>query len=103
MTWRTLPAGASAGVSFPSEPGLYMLVDKNHDWAKVLVAVGGASAESAADGIVRMLDLPVGTVDIHVAHVDLDRVVDVRQRIGVGLTTAEVDLGEASAAADPAR
>jgi hypothetical protein len=97
-SWRTLPAGASAGVSFPSEPGLYVLVDKNHDWARVLVAVGGASAESAADGIVRLQDLPVGTVDVHVAHPDLDRVVDVHQRIGVGLTTAEVDLGETSAA-----
>ena len=97
-SWRALPAGASAGVAFPSEPGLYLLVDKNHDWAKVLVAVGGASAESAADGIVRMQDLPVGTVDIHVAHVDLDRVVEVRQPIGVGLNTGEVDLGESSAA-----
>jgi len=96
-SWRTLPAGASAGVGFPTGPGLYLIVDKNHDWAKVLVAIGGASAESLADGIVRFQDLPVGTADVHVAHADLDRVVEVRQRIGVGLTTAEVDLGEGSA------
>jgi len=97
-SWRTLPPGASAGVGLPNEPGLYVLVDKNHDWAKVLVAIGGASAESLADGIVRLQDLPIGPVDVHVAHADLDRVVDVKQRIAVGLTTAEVDLGEASAA-----
>jgi hypothetical protein len=96
-SWRTLPPGATAGVAFPSEPGLYLLVDKNHDWAKVLVAIGGASAESLADGIVRLQDLPVGSVDVHVAHPDLDRVVELRQRIAVGLTTAEVDLGAASA------
>jgi hypothetical protein len=96
-SWRTLPPGASAGVGFPTAPGLYLIVDKNHDWAKVLVAIGGASAESLADGIVRLQDLPVGTVDVHVAQADLDRVVDVSQRIAVGLTTAEVDLGEVSA------
>jgi hypothetical protein len=96
-SWRTLPAGASAGVALPGDPGLYLLVDKNHDWAKVLVAIGTASAESGADGIVHLQDLPIGTVDLHVAHVGLDRVVDVKQRIGVGLTTAEVDLGEAAA------
>lgn len=98
ITWRTLPAGASAGVPFPSEPGLYLLVDKNHDWAKVLVAIGGASAKTLADGIVRFQDLPVGTVDVHVAHATLDRVVEVKQPIAIGLTTAEVDLGETSAA-----
>ena len=100
-SWRTLPAGASAGVAFPSEPGLYVLVDKNHDWAKVLVAIGGASAKSLADGIIRLKDLPVGTVAVHVAHADFDRIVDVDQRIAVGLTTAEVDLGEAAAASNP--
>jgi hypothetical protein len=97
-SWRTLPPGASAGVAFPSEPGLYLLVDKNHDWAKVLVAIGGAAAESGPDGIVRLQDLPVGSVDVHVAHPDLDRVVEVRQRIAVGLTTATVDFGTPSAA-----
>jgi hypothetical protein len=96
-SWRTLPPGSSAGVSFPSEPGLYLLVDKNHAWAKVLVAIGSASAKSAADGLVRLQDLPIGTVDVHVAHADLDRVVDVKQRIAVGLTKADVDLGEVSA------
>jgi hypothetical protein len=78
-----------------------LLVDKNHDWAKVLVAVGGASAKSLADGIVRLPDLPVGTVDVHVAHPNLDQILDVKQRIGIGLTTADVDLGEASAASSP--
>jgi hypothetical protein len=102
-SWRTLPAGASAGVAFPSEPGLYLLVDKNHDWAKVLVAIGGASAKSLTDGIVRLPDLPVGIVDVHVARAGLDRIVDVQQPIAVGLTTAEVDLGEASAASSAQR
>ena len=98
-SWRKLPPGASAGVPFPSEPGLYLLVDKNHDWAKVLVAVGGASAESADDGTVRLGDLPVGPLDLHVAHPDLDRVVDLRPQIAVGVTTLDVDLGDAAAAA----
>jgi hypothetical protein len=93
-SWRTLPPGASAGVAFPSEPGLYLLVDKNHDWARVLVAVGAASAESGPDGIVRFRDLPVGPTHLHVAHPDLDRVVDLRPQIGVGLTKLEVDVGD---------
>jgi hypothetical protein len=95
-SWKKLPPGASAGVSFPSEPGLYVLVDKNHDWARVLVAVGGASAVSAPDGIVRLKDLPVGPVDVHVAHPDLDRVIGLRPEIVVGLTTLDVDLGAAA-------
>jgi hypothetical protein len=98
-SWRKLPPGASAGVAFPSDPGLYLLVDRNHDWAKVLVAIGGASAKSAADGIVHLQDLPVGTIDVHVAHPGFDRVVDLKQRVGVGLTTSDVDLGEAASSA----
>jgi hypothetical protein len=97
-SWRTLPAGATAGVALPTDPGLYLLVDKNHEWAKVLVAIGAASAESLADGIVRFPDLSVGPLELHVAHPDLERVVDLRAEIVLGLTTLDVDLGDTAAA-----
>ncbi len=97
-SWRTLPPGATAGVAFPKDPGLYLLVDKAHDWAKVLVAIGPSSGESSADGIVRLPDVPVGEAHVHVAHPDLERVIDLLPAVAVGRTTIDVDLGATTTA-----
>jgi hypothetical protein len=100
-SWRTLPPGSTAGMAVPSDPGLYLLVDKAHDWAKVLVAVGSVSGKSQADGIVRLKDVPVGSIDVHVAHRDLDRVISVAADAAAGLTIADIDIGPPSGAAEP--